>query len=276
MSKSRTSSLFRKVSELNDDDHKASSKRRRFKSASAHLRAKATQSQLDVHNVLMEMRILLQKGVQEVTNKNFNDEVGHSENAAETLLSRLVETRRCMLDSVQDVEYDDNVKPKDDYERCRSMWKQVLNKRQEDLMISSGIALTNKKKFQVIDQGLWAQVEATLAHEQLRCHNENDETFFDDSKVYAHMLKSFITNNISVNKNMSSLAETTLSKGKKRKKKDIDTRASKGRKLRYTVNEKMMHFTFPVSRALPFLNADDWFKSLFGGTSRVQQRKTIK
>ena len=31
-------------------------------------------------------------------------------------------------------------------------------------------------------------------------------------------------------------------------RKDVDRRASKGRRIRYVVHEKLKHFTFPISR----------------------------
>jgi len=45
----------------------------------------------------------------------------------------------------------------------------------------------------------------------------------------------------------------------------VDRRASKGRKIRYAVNPKLVNFTFPVSRPEPMIEEDVWFKSLFGG-----------
>jgi len=45
----------------------------------------------------------------------------------------------------------------------------------------------------------------------------------------------------------------------------VDRRASKGRKIRYTVNPKLINFTFPVARVEPMIKEDVWFKSLFGG-----------
>ncbi|KAL7524711.1 hypothetical protein ACHAXR_002234 [Thalassiosira sp. AJA248-18] len=48
----------------------------------------------------------------------------------------------------------------------------------------------------------------------------------------------------------------------------VDRRASKGRKIRYTVNPKLVNFTFPVSRPEPMIREDVWFKSLFGGVGK--------
>lgn len=71
------------------------------------------------------------------------------------------------------------------------------------------------------------------------------------------------------------LAETSADAGavqnlNRKKTSTVDRRASKGRKIRYTVNPKMVNFTFPVSRAEPMIKEDVWFKSLFGGVGNVR------
>ena len=55
----------------------------------------------------------------------------------------------------------------------------------------------------------------------------------------------------------------------KKKINTVDRRASKGRKIRYTVLPKMVNFTFPVSRGEPMIGDDVWLKSLFGGVGKV-------
>lgn len=50
----------------------------------------------------------------------------------------------------------------------------------------------------------------------------------------------------------------------------VDRRASKGRKIRYTVHPKLVNFTFPVSRPEPMIPNDIWFKSLFGGVGNFR------
>ena len=49
----------------------------------------------------------------------------------------------------------------------------------------------------------------------------------------------------------------------------VDRRASKGRKIRYTVHPKLVNFTFPLSRPEPIISDDVWFKSLFGGVGNL-------
>ena len=67
----------------------------------------------------------------------------------------------------------------------------------------------------------------------------------------------------------SNLPNSTSNSAAASKKADVDRRASKGRKIRYTVHPKLVNFTFPVARPEPMIKEDIWFKSLFGGVGRV-------
>lgn len=50
----------------------------------------------------------------------------------------------------------------------------------------------------------------------------------------------------------------------------VDRRASKGRKIRYTVHPKLVNFTFPLSRPESIISDDVLFKSLFGGVGNFR------
>jgi protein AATF/BFR2 len=55
-------------------------------------------------------------------------------------------------------------------------------------------------------------------------------------------------------------------------KKKVDTKASKGRKLRYTVHEKIQNFMVPVPRGTWHEEqTDDLFASLFGKSGSAVQ-----
>ena len=193
------SKLFRKLAEIDASDEKAS-KRRRIRSTSAsQAQAKATKSQLNLNHVLMEARIILQKGVQSVQENGKFDTLSIG-NLSKSVLRKLVHSRKIMMDNMlktsddgsqDDCETQNSLQK--DYERCRSKWKVILNKRQEDLMLSSGMSALNNRKFQVIDQGLWGQIDSTLAHEKIirdasSTNDDMNDLKFDDSKVYQHMV----------------------------------------------------------------------------------------
>mmetsp|Transcript_9507 Transcript_9507/g.5641 ORF Transcript_9507/g.5641 Transcript_9507/m.5641 type:complete len:90 (-) Transcript_9507:40-309(-) len=55
-------------------------------------------------------------------------------------------------------------------------------------------------------------------------------------------------------------------KKKSTKKNDVDRKASKGRKIRYVVHEKLTNFTFPMQRVgVAVMEEDVLFKSMMGG-----------
>ena len=151
-----------------------------------------------------------------------------------------------------------------EYDTCRQNWKQVLNQRHKDLKLHSG--LTAKSQFRVMDSSFWEQVDATVEYEKIRASDQDEEeTNFDDSKVYQQILKEFVANSTNANQNGSNRFST---KTKKTQKKEVDRRASKGRKIRYKEIPKLVNFTFPLSRPNNSnLDQDEWFQSLFGGAA---------
>lgn len=151
-----------------------------------------------------------------------------------------------------------------EYSNAAEKMKNVLNQRHKDLNLHSG--LTSKSQFRIMDSSFWEQVESTVEYEQMRAgENEGNETVtFDDSKVYQQILKDFVASSASA---ASRTADNRLRATKKKStKKEVDRRASKGRKIRYKEIPKLVNFTFPLSRPKNSnLDQDEWFQSLFGG-----------
>jgi len=93
---------------------------------------------------------------------------------------------------------------------------------------------------------------------------EYDEELYDDTDFYQELLKDLIdttktSDPIALGKKWLELKETQT-----KKRKDVDRRASKGRKIRYQVHEKLVSFMPPVpEREAPFM-VDDLFSHLFG------------
>ncbi|GLC43953.1 hypothetical protein PLESTB_000213500 [Pleodorina starrii] len=84
---------------------------------------------------------------------------------------------------------------------------------------------------------------------------ERDPETYDDSEFYQQLLKEFL------DKGLSDGAAAAPKSAKKRKL--VDRRASKGRKLRYHVQEKLVAFMAPVDFAPPPFAAN-LFSNLFG------------
>jgi protein AATF/BFR2 len=85
-----------------------------------------------------------------------------------------------------------------------------------------------------------------------------DSETFDDGEFYQQLLREFLE----AGGDGSGAAAGTMRSSKKLRKK-VDRRASKGRKIRYNVQEKLVNFMTSVSREPPTF-APQLFANLFG------------
>ena len=203
----------------------------------------------------------------------------------------LMKTTTSSSDSESEEEGADQLESKlqKEYELCKHQWKEVLNRRHNNLRLHSGLAAKSGSKFRVVDQSFWDQFQSNISHERLMhlqkqsnntttTTSDDDHVSFDDSKLYQHILKDFISLGAARHNGGSAAAEAAadrLRKAMKKKKgpnatNNVDTKASKGRKIRYVVHEKLTNFAFPVNRPVPPIHEDDWFRSLFGGAANRQ------
>jgi protein AATF/BFR2 len=277
--KKRDLSVFQAVEDLELQDSVAATKKLKVRTTDV-AKSKAAQSQQRVYDSLLECRILLQRSLQHVT--SLKDE-GEEEtpnakketvDMCDTLLSNLLKARQSLMVTFTEQNSDDddddiekitrnksslNHKLQTDFNVCQSHWEGVLNRRHKDLRLHSG--QTSKSQFRLLDSTFWQQVQSTVQHE------ESQSKPFDDTKVYQQLLKEFVSSHA-----QSTAAQTSLTQWRQQQqkqqsqKKPVDRRASKGRKLRYTVLPKLVNFTFPQSRPTSqALDQDAWFKSLLGG-----------
>lgn len=111
------------------------------------------------------------------------------------------------------------------------------------------------------------QIEPKKAKSSMSGQEEYDEELYDDTDFYQELLKDLIdttktSDPIALGKKWLELKETQT-----KKRKDVDRRASKGRKIRYHVHEKLVSFMPPVpEKEAPFM-VEDLFAHLFGGSS---------
>ena len=180
-----------------------------------------------------------------------------------------------------------------EYETSRSKWKKVLNKCHSDLRLRSGLAAKNGAKFKVVEQSFSEQVDAALNHERLihfeppppnqkdhpnqnhdhasaptpRHHPPSHGRVFEDGKLYQQILREFVASRAE-GPDAGREAANRLERASKAADSSsmVDRKASKGRKIRYVVEEKLVHFCFPVSRnVFAAIGENLLFPSLFGG-----------
>ncbi|KAK4508090.1 hypothetical protein PRZ48_001828 [Zasmidium cellare] len=109
------------------------------------------------------------------------------------------------------------------------------------------------------------QAPRSCAPLQLSKRITTDEKIYDDADFYGLLLKELLEQ-----KSADSVAASNIDIGfqmrrEAKTKRNVDTKASKGRKLRYTVHEKLQNFMVPEDRtSWGERQADDLFGSLFG------------
>jgi protein AATF/BFR2 len=89
---------------------------------------------------------------------------------------------------------------------------------------------------------------------------DRDPETYDDGEFYQNLLKEFLE------AKQVGGSSAKWSSGTKHRK-IVDRRASKGRKLRYHVHDKLVNFTAPVELSAPQF-ASNVFANLFGGVGR--------
>ncbi|CAL9167629.1 unnamed protein product [Musa hybrid cultivar] len=92
---------------------------------------------------------------------------------------------------------------------------------------------------------------------------DGDPELLDDSEFYSQLLKEFLESNLT----SSETAFYAMRKLQPKKLKVVDRRASKSRKIRYHVHEKIVNFMAPVPMLLPSM-APKLFDNLFGMTNQ--------
>mmetsp|Transcript_34498 Transcript_34498/g.62167 ORF Transcript_34498/g.62167 Transcript_34498/m.62167 type:complete len:342 (-) Transcript_34498:269-1294(-) len=85
---------------------------------------------------------------------------------------------------------------------------------------------------------------------------DRDMETFDDGEFYKQLLKDFLDKSLSGAGNAGALAPV-------KRRKLVDRRASKGRRIRYHVHEKLVGFATPIEKAIPPF-AQQLLSNLFG------------
>lgn len=179
-----------------------------------------------------------------------------------------------------------------EYDECKSNWIHTLDRHHRESRLHSGLAAKAGTKFRVVDQSFWSQVSAAASQERLLGIRRTtstatvDSKVFDDSRTYRHLLKDFVeasalgrnvngpTSGYPFSSGTAAAAATERLRrvahkkdriAGRRRKNDVDRKASKGRKIRYAIYPKLANFAFPIERPEPVVGEDIWFRGLFGG-----------
>ena len=110
-----------------------------------------------------------------------------------------------------------------------------------------------------------AHTPRSCAPLQLANQVTEDDKIYDDADFYGLLLKELLEQKSQESVAASNIDLDFSARREARTKKNVDTKASKGRKLRYTVHEKLQNFMAPEDRrSWGERQTDDLFGSLFG------------
>jgi len=182
---------------------------------------------------------------------------------------------------------------------------EILEKWNKKVQTTAGI----QKQFKAVNQSIVAQIEQLLTDKdrlvkrtQLKRSDfkslgkqeeekKEDETehvdehlanydteIFDDTDFYQQLLKELIESRMSETDDPIALsmkwATFKALQQKNKKKKVVDTKASKGRKIRYHVHEKIQNFMVPIEMGTWHEEmTNELFKSLFGRNTTKEEEK---
>ena len=145
-----------------------------------------------------------------------------------------------------------------------SSWDQIESLNKRIMKYCLGVAdewhektkTPNRKNLKALDQSISAQMEYVMndpdARAVKRCRGVTDEEY-DVAPLYAAILKESVQRGASGDEYTAMKMESKF--GKKPSTKEVDRRASKGRKIRYSSIEKLVNFMaprpVPVSEGTP-------------------------
>lgn len=235
--------------------------------------AKAEELDEDNSNTLQDTKSKLSDFISQIAKMRYNMAVQDNVFGADAVKLSTKRTFEATLDNMEKLDTE-----------FKAYETSVLTKWSQKVQASSAASALNSSKFKALNQSSANQVAATLADmdrlvKRTRMNRSNvvilgeeqmgaiqdaeGENYyvFDDSDFYRNLLKDLIDRRM-VDSGSQSSGVKTWTATKAKTKKNVDTRASKGRKLRYHVQDKVQNFAAPRP---VFSWEDDQIDELFAG-----------
>ncbi|ORY69172.1 apoptosis-antagonizing transcription factor [Leucosporidium creatinivorum] len=171
--------------------------------------------------------------------------------------------------------------------------RSTITKWSDKVLAASGLSIGSSKKFKAVNQNAMVQIDHALSSaererlikrtrvrrdgegvvgkvEEVPLEGEKkkgDQEVFDDGDFYGQLLRDVVESRM-LDLDDPTLAALRLASARGKKvKKVVDTRASKGRKIRYHVHEKVQNFMIPIDAGgWHEAQVDELFASLLGRT----------
>ena len=187
------------------------------------------------------------------------------------------------------------------YDNFKPYQSAVISRWNKKTQLQSGMAL--HKKFKVVNQGILTQIESVLADqarlkkrtrirrmdgvsightllkntansvdkesEDLVKKKESspdmdlDYEIFDDTDFFKNLRQEYLESTMSSDDLLAVSKAFAMQSRRTKKKKKVDTRATKGRRMRYVVMPKLLNFMAPEYVTAPDIDVDVLFSSLF-------------
>ncbi|EMR09086.1 hypothetical protein PNEG_02432 [Pneumocystis murina B123] len=258
-------------------------------------KGKHIQTQIKIYDSLLDARIRLQKALVAVNSLSIDYKINdleknklfikNVENESNSLIGCLSEIRKTLIEMDKiDVEY--TLERNKDFSKSSleslcdnviDLDKQILTWQNETLLKWSdkvkATSVLSLNKFNSLNQNILDLIqknmtnkekllEATYIDRTEKKQPKNKERF-DDTDFYQALLFNLINKRMVDSGNTQGLRWSILKQ--KKQKNNIDTKASKGRRLRYHVHEKIQNFMTPNPVNLWVEEKiDNLFSSLFG------------
>ena len=298
-------SSFSANNDNNDEETAEADKFKITETDSLFAKSQAVSSQLVHWDKLLEQRIMLQKMLTKVNCFPSDpdmlidpDDVDHSKlvnKANKSLRSlmmktvqlkksverRTVEESRAMKRKLSDVSdwLEEEFRCGEERRRERiSLWSDRTQRlgnmgsmntptlEQIDQITSNMARLVKRTKIARVECNVLGETNQTDDNDN--ASQEERQNIFDDSDFYHHLLRELIEKKTSAGSESGETGKHWLQIQKLRSKlkKKVDTRASKGRKLRYDIHIKLVNFMAPVRipDPMPDNSRIELFSSLFG------------
>ncbi|WBW72259.1 traub family protein involved in ribosome biogenesis [Schizosaccharomyces osmophilus] len=273
----------------------------------------ALQEQMRMYDQVLDTRIRLQKGfsqahTMDAFEENQDNEIKDQADETTNVVS-IDEVKKSLVSFIQktmelrvDLMVDSGIEPRglkrkaesediesisstmNDLDNSLEDWKNTtLTKWHNRVQAAQGI--TQNNKFKALNQNVVQQIDQTMLNkddliERSRLSRSDSSRkdpnpeLYDDTEFYQSLLKDFINSRLA-DSGRDTNVRWVASKQQKQKKENVDTKASKGRKLRYHVHEKLQNFMVPVEvTSWPEEHIDDLFNSLLG--QRVDMSENTK
>ncbi|KAG5437920.1 hypothetical protein PCANB_000266 [Pneumocystis canis] len=259
-------------------------------------KGKHIQAQIKIYNNLLDARIRLQKALVAMNSLALNYKIDEldgnkllkddAENESISLINFLTDIRKILIE-MEEINVDDSIlKRKEDssgnstdffYNDILNLDKQILTWQNETLLKWSdrvkATSVLSFNKFNSLHQNILDLIqenmmnkdkllEKTYIDRSEKKEPKNKERF-DDTDFYQTLLLDLINRRMVDSGNTREMRWSILRQ--KKQKNNVDTKASKGRRLRYHVHDKLQNFMTPNPINLwTEKQTDKLFSSLFG------------